>query len=406
MSTDAKSPRDAVILSAARLPQGKLLGALTPFTAVQLGQMVVQAAVERSGANPADFDEVILGQVLPAGAGQAVPRQVALPAGLPPHVGGLLVNKVCGSSLKAVMLAAGLIRVGDGDLYLAGGVESMTNAPFMDLKGRVGHKYGHFEMVDAIMWDGLWDHLEGWIMGEAAEFIAQEFELTRQQLDEFALRSHQLAHQATEAGRFAEEIVPVPLPGRKGEVTLFDRDESIRPDTSLEALAKLRPAFREDGIVTAGNSPGLNDGAAALVIASREYAEKHGHQPLARIVGYGQAAVEPKWLFAAPIKALPRALERAGWTMRDVDLVELNEAFAAQVLADLRGLERDGHPIPLEKLNVNGGAIALGHPIGASGARVLVTLLHALKQRGLKRGLAGLCLGGGEAVALAVELER
>ena len=405
MTVRDKSPRDAVILGAARLPQGKLLGALTPFTAVQLGQMAVKAAVERSGVDPADFSEVILGQVVPAGSGQAVPRQVSIPVGIPAHVGGLLINKICGSSLKAVMLAAGLIRAGDGDLYVAGGIESMTNAPFMDLKGRVGHKYGHFEMVDAVMWDGLWDHIEGWIMGEAAEFIAREFGLTRRDLDEFAVRSHQLAHEATEAGRFTDEIVPVEIKGRKGQVTVFDRDESIRPGTSLDVLAKLRPVFREDGIVTAGNSPGLNDGAAAVVIASRAYAEAHGLQPLARVAGYGQAAVEPKWLFAAPIEAMPRALERAGWSMAEVDLVELNEAFAAQVLADLEGLERDGHPVPLEKLNVNGGAIAIGHPIGASGARVLVTLLYALKQRGLKRGLAGLCLGGGEAVAMAVELE-
>ncbi len=405
MATNGKSPRDAVILSGARLPQGKLLGMLTPFTAVQLGQMAVKAAVERSGIDTADVDEVILGQVVPAGSGQAVPRQVSIGAGMPPHVGGMLVNKICGSSLKTVMLAAGLIRAGDGDLYVAGGLESMTNAPFMDLKGRVGHKYGHFEMVDSVMWDGLWDHIAGWIMGEAAEFIAQEFELTRHDLDEFAVRSHQLAAAATEAGRFKDEIVPVEIKGRKGDVTLLDRDESIRPDTSVETLAKLRPAFTSDGIVTAGNAPGLNDGAAALVVASREYAEAHGLRPIARIMGYGQAAVEPKWIFAAPIKALPKALERAGWTMDDVDLVELNEAFAAQVLADLRGLKRDGYDVPLEKLNVNGGAIALGHPIGASGSRVLITLIHALKQRGQTRGVASLCLGGGEAVALAVELE-
>jgi acetyl-CoA C-acetyltransferase len=397
--------REAVILSGARLPQGKLLGALAPFTAVQLGQRAVRAAVERSGVNPGDFDEVILGQVISAGSGQAVPRQVASGAGIPPHVGGVLINKVCGSSLKAAMLAAGLIRAGDGDLYLAGGIESMTHAPFLDLGGRGGHRYGHFEMKDAVTWDGLWDHMTGWIMGEAAEFIAQEFEIAREQMDEFACRSHQLAHAATVSGCFKDEIVPVEIAGRKGEVTVVERDETIRPDTNLDVLAKLSPVFAEGGRVTAGNAPGLNDGAAALVIASRDYADRHAHQPLARIVGYAQAAVDPKWLFAAPIKALPLALERAGWSMADVDLVELNEAFAAQVLADLKGLARDGYEIPLEKLNVNGGAIAIGHPIGASGARVLVTLIHALRQRGLRRGLAGLCLGGGEAVALAVELE-
>ena len=397
--------REAVILSGARLPQGKLLGALAPFTAVQLGQRAVRAAVERSGVNPGDFDEVILGQVISAGSGQAVPRQVASGAGIPPHVGGVLINKVCGSSLKAAMLAAGLIRAGDGDLYLAGGIESMTHAPFLDLGGRGGHRYGHFEMKDAVTWDGLWDHMTGWIMGEAAEFIAQEFEIAREQMDEFACRSHQLAHAATVSGCFKDEIVPVEIAGRKGEVTVVERDETIRADTNLDVLAKLSPVFAEGGRVTAGNAPGLNDGAAALVIASRDYADRHAHQPLARIVGYAQAAVDPKWLFAAPIKALPLALERAGWSMADVDLVELNEAFAAQVLADLKGLARDGYEIPLEKLNVNGGAIAIGHPIGASGARVLVTLIHALRQRGLRRGLAGLCLGGGEAVALAVELE-
>lgn len=405
MAHNDNSPREAVILSGARLAQGKLLGALTPFTAAQLGQMVVRAVVERSGIDPSDLNEVIVGQVLAAGAGQALPRQVTLGAGIPPHVGGMVVNKVCGSSLKAAMLAAGQIRAGDGDLYIAAGVESMTNAPFMDLKGRQGHKYGHFEMVDAILWDGLWDHVENWVMGEAAELIAREYGITRAEMDAFAARSHQLAHQATEEGCFQEEIVPVELRDRKGNVTLFDRDESIRPDTTVETLARLKPAFIEDGLVTAGNSPGLNDGAAALVIASRAYAEQNGHAPLARIVGYGQAAVEPKWLFAAPIHAIPVALERAGWTVDDLDLVEINEAFAAQVLADLKGLRQNGTEIPLEKVNVNGGGVAIGHPIGASGARVLVTLIHALKQRGLKRGLAALCLGGGEAVALAVELE-
>jgi len=405
MAQNEKHAREAVILSGARLPQGKLLGALTPFPAAQLGQFVVRAAVERSGIDPAELDEVIVGQVLAAGSGQALPRQIALGAGIPPHVGGMVVNKVCGSSLKAAMLAASQIRAGDGDAYIAAGVESMTNAPFMDLKGRQGHKYVHFEMIDAIMWDGLWDHVENWIMGEAAELIAREFGITRAEMDAFAERSHRLAHQATEQGCFKDEIVPVELRDRKGNVTLFERDESIRPDTSVETLAKLRPAFIEDGLVTAGNSPGLNDGAAAVVITSREYAERKGHAPIARVVGYGQAAVEPKWLFAAPIHAIPKALERAGWTMDDVDLVELNEAFAAQVLADLKGLEQNGFGIPLEKLNVHGGAIAIGHPIGASGARVLATLIHALKLRGQRRGLAALCLGGGEAVAMAVEIE-
>jgi acetyl-CoA C-acetyltransferase len=405
MAHNGKSSREAVILGSARTPHGKLLGVLTPLSAVQLGQVAVKAAVERSSIDPANVDEVIIGQVVPAGGGQAVPRQIARGAGIPPHVGGLAINKACGSSLKAVMLSAALIAVGDGDLFLAGGVESMTNAPFMDLQGRQGHKYGHYEMVDSVMWDGLYDHMEDMIMGLAAELIADRFEITRAEMDEFACRSHALAHEATQAGRFKAEIAPVEIAGRKGQVTIIDTDEPIRPDTTMEGLAKLKPAFKSDGRVTAGNAPGLNDGASAVVVASREYAEKHGHQPVARIAGYGQAAVEPKWVFAAPIDALPKALARAGWMMADVDLVELNEAFAAQVLADLKGLKASGHEIPLEKLNVNGGAIALGHPIGASGARVLVTLIHALQQRGLKRGLAGLCLGGGEAVALAVEIE-
>jgi len=405
MASREKSAREAVILSGARLPQGKLLGALTPFTAVQLGQMAVKAAVERSGIDVNHIYEVIIGQVVPAGSGQAVPRQISVGVGIPGHVGGLHINKACGSSLKSVMLAAGMIRAGDGDVFIAGGTESMTNAPFLNMEGRQGHRYGNFELKDSLMWDGLWDHMENWIMGEAAEFIAREIGVTRQEMDEFACRSHQLAHEATQAGRFKEEIVPVEIPGRKGQVTIFDTDEAIRPDTTMETLSQLRPAFLPDGMVTAGNAPGLNDGAAAVVVTSREYAEQHGHRPLARIVGYGQAAVEPKWLFYAPVKALPMALERAGWMIDDVDLVELNEAFAAQVLADLKGLAQEGHHLPMEKLNVNGGAIAIGHPIGASGARVLITLIYALKQRGLKRGLAGLCLGGGEAVALAVELE-
>ena len=274
MATNGQSPRDAVILSGARTPHGKLLGALTPFSAAQLGQIAVKAAVERSGVNPADVNEVIIGQVVPAGSGQAVPRQISTGAGIPPHVGGLAINKACGSSLKAVMLAAGLIRAGDGDLFLAGGVESMTNAPFMDLKARQGHKYGSFEMVDSVMWDGLYDHMEDLIMGMAAELIADRFEISRQEMDEFACRSHALAHEATQAGRFKAEIVPVEIPGRKGQVTIIDTDEPIRPDTTLEGLAKLKPAFKDDGRVTAGNAPGLNDGASAVVVASRRVGQQ------------------------------------------------------------------------------------------------------------------------------------
>lgn len=395
--------RQAVILSGARTPQGKFLGVLSSLNAAELGRAAVRAAVERSGINAADVNEVIIGNVVSAGVGQALPRQISIGAGLPDHVGGVAVNKVCGSGLKAVMLAASAIKAGDGDLFIAGGTESMSRAPYLNDAMRQGSKYGDVQLRDSLN-DGLWCRLCDWGMGNAAEFIGRQFEITRAEMDAFALRSHQLAVSATDSGSFQAEIAPVTVKGRKGD-TVIDQDEPIRRDTSLEALAALKPAFEENGSVTAGNAPGLNDGAAALVVSSREYAEAHGHTPLARVVAYAHAAVEPKWLFYAPVKAIPLALERAGWTASDVDLYEINEAFAAQVLADLRGLERDGHTIPLDRLNVNGGAIALGHPVGASGARVLVTLIHALRARGLKRGLAALCLGGAEAVALAVQVE-
>lgn len=394
---------EPVILSGARTPTGKFLGTLSNLSAAQLGQVAVRAAVERSGINPADVNEVILGNVVSAGVGQALPRQISLGAGIPDHVGGVTVNKVCGSGLKAVMMASSAIKAGDGDLYIAGGVESMSRAPFLDDTHRRGHKYGHVQLRDSLQSDGLWCSLCNWGMGDAAEFIAEQIGVTRAEMDEFAFRSHQNAAAATDSGRFKAEIAPVPMP--KGGGTLLDSDEPIRRDTSLEALAKLNPAFKEGGSVTAGNAPGMNDGAAALVVSSRGYAEAHGHTPMARVVGYGHAAVDPAWIFYAPVKAIPLALQRAGWTMEDVDLFEINEAFAAQVLADVKGLKHDGYHLPIEKLNVNGGAIALGHPLGASGARVLITLIHALKDRGLKRGLAALCLGGAEAVALAVELE-
>lgn len=396
--------RDVVILSGARTPQGKFLGSLSSLSAAELGQTAVRAAIERAGIDQNDVNEVILGNVISAGVGQSLPRQVSIGAGMPEHVGGVAVNKVCGSSLKSVMLAAGAIKAEDGDLFIAGGTESMSNAPYLNDSVRQGHKYGHVQLRDSLQSDGLWCSLCDWGMGNAAEFIGRHFEITRPEMDAFALRSHQLAAAATDSGKFQAEIVPVRIKSRKGE-TIVSQDEGIRRDTSLESLAALPAAFEENGKVTAGNAPGMNDGASAVVISSRQYAEKHGHAPIARVVGYGQAAVEPTWLFYAPIKAIPIALQRAGWSVNDVDLFEINEAFAAQVLANLRGLEQDDCPIPLEKLNVNGGAIALGHPLGASGARVLITLIYALKDRGLKRGLAALCLGGAEAVALAVELE-
>jgi len=302
------------------------------------------------------------------------------------------------------MLAANAIKAGDGVAYVAGGTESMSNAPYLDMAARSGARYGHVELKDSLQLDGLFCSMTDQLMGNAAEFIAEQLEISREEMDEFALSSHQKAAAATEAGKFKAEIVPVTVQDKKGALVL-DRDEPIRPETTLEALAKLKPVFDPNGRVTAGNAPGLNDGAAAVVVTRRDFAERHGVQPLARIVAYGQAALDLRWIFYAPVKAIPIALQRAGWQMADVDLFEINEAFAAQVLADVRGLAREGYELPMHKLNVNGGAIALGHPIGASGARVLVTLIHALKDRGLGRGIAALCLGGGEAVAMAIEIE-
>jgi acetyl-CoA C-acetyltransferase len=404
MQANGKRVDDVVIVGAARTPQGKFLGQLQSLQAAQLGTVAVKAAVERSGIAAGDVDEVILGQVVAAGSGQAVARQVWIGAGYPDKVGGLMINKACGSGLKAIMLATNAIKAEDGAVYVAGGIESMSNAPYLDLATRTGARFGNVELRDSLTHDGLWCSLQNWVMGNAAEFIANQLEVSRDEMDEFALASHQKAANATASGKFKAEIVPVVIKGKKGDAVI-DQDEPIRRDTTMEALASLKPAFEEAGRVTAGNAPGLNDGAAAVVLARRDYAEQHGLTPLARIVGYGQAAVHPQWLFYAPVKAIPIALERADWSMEDVDLFEINEAFAAQVIADVRGLEREGRTLPMEKLNVNGGAIALGHPVGASGARVLITLIHALKDRGLKRGVAALCLGGAEAVALAVEVE-
>ena len=402
MSTNGKHANDAVILSAARTPIGKFNGGLTPLSAPQLGATAIRAALERAGVNAEAVNEVIMGQVVQAGAGQAPARQASLGAGIPATVGALTINKVCGSGLKAVMLGASAIRAGDSDLIVAGGMESMTNAPFLLPNARQGYRYGHQQLLDSNLQDALWDPFEEWAMGNAAEFIADEYEITRADLDDYAYRSHVKAIAAIDAGRFKAEITPVTIASRKGNVVI-DTDEGPRRDTSPEALAALKPAFIPNGKVTAGNAPGMNDGGAALVIASRAYADAHGHTPLARIVAYGQAAVPPKWLFDAPSKAIPVVLQKAGWTLADLDLIELNEAFAAQTLANGRALANSGWD--WGKVNVNGGAIALGHPVGASGARVLVTLLYALQHHGLKRGIASLCLGGGEAVGLAIELE-
>ncbi len=395
---------EPVILSAVRTPIGKFQGALSGIPAPKLGAMAVKAAVERAGLkNLTEIDEVLMGTVISAGQGQAPARQAAILAGIPATVGATTLNKVCGSGLKAVMSAAQAVKAGDGQLFVAGGMESMSRAPFL-LNGRNNElRYGNTQLFDSLLHDGLWDPFENWNMGSAAEFIAEEYEVTRAAMDKFALESHQKAIAAADAGRFKAEIVPVEITSKKGQAGVLDIDEGPRRDTSLELLSELKPAFKDDGTVTAGNAPSLNDGAAATVVASRAYAEKNGLKPLAHIIAYAQAAIEPKYLFAAPVKAIPLVLQKAGWTFEDVDLIELNEAFAAQVLADGYALSQDGWD--WNKVNVNGGAIALGHPVGASGARILATLIYALRDRGLKRGIASLCLGGAEAVAMAVEIE-
>ena len=396
--------REPVILSAARTPSGRFQGALSPLSATQLGAAVIKAAIERAGLkNLEDIDETLMGNVVSAGLGQAPARQASISAGIPPTVGATTVNKVCGSGLKTGMMASQAIKAGDGDLFVCGGMESMSKAPFL-VWARGGElRYGHGQMTDALLLDGLWDSFEDWAMGMAAEWVADEYKVTREAMDQWAFDSHMKAVKAIDEGKFKAEIVPLEVPGRKGKITLFEEDEAPRRDTSLEMLAKLRPAFTADGRVTAGNSPGLNDGAAAVIIASREKADALGIKPMARVVGYAQAAVPPKELFTAPAFAVPKLLEKVGWSLQDIDLIELNEAFAAQVLANGYALADIGWD--WDKVNVHGGAVALGHPIGASGARVLTTLLYALLDRGGKRGIASLCLGGGEAVAMAVEME-
>jgi acetyl-CoA C-acetyltransferase len=388
---------EAYILSAVRTPTGKFLGALAGLSAIQLGATAIGEAVRRAGVEPAAIDEVIMGNVVQAGVGQAPARQAAIAGGVPDDVPAYTVNKVCGSGLKAVMLAAQAIRAGDCQLVVAGGMESMSNAPYLLPKARTGYRLGDDRVVDAVIHDGLWCAFEGRHMGELAELIAERYGISRQEQDQFALRSHERAVRAQREGWFAQEIVPAKVPGKGGE-TLVDVDEPPRPDTSLEALARLKPAFRPGGTVTAGNAPGLSDGASALVVASGTFVDRYGLRPIARIVSYASAAVEPKWLFAAPPVAVRRLLELSGLRLQDFDLIEINEAFSAQVLANARELDWDW-----EKVNVCGGAVALGHPIGASGARILTTLLHSLRRTGGRLGLAALCLGGGGAVAMAVE---
>ncbi len=392
--------REAVIVSAVRTPIGRFQGTLASLTAPELGAVAIKGAVERAGIDPSAVDEVLMGCVVQAGQGQAPARQASIKAGLPPTVGATTVNKICGSGLKTVMLAAAMIGAGDADIVVAGGMESMDNGPYMLPQARSGYRLGHGQILDATVHDGLWCAFENQHMGNSAEWIAREYGLTRQELDEYALKSHQKAIAAIDAGRFKDEIVPVLIPQRKGELLVCDTDEAPRRDTSLEALAKLKPAFQKDGVVTAGNSPGITDGAAAVVVMSRAKAEELGLKPLARITGYAQAAVKPLEVFTAPIFAVRRLWARTDTTLDDYDLIEVNEAFAAQVLADGQALGLDW-----DRVNVNGGAIALGHPIGCSGTRILVTLIYALRDRGLSTGFATLCLGGGESVAMSVELE-
>lgn len=394
---------DAVILSAARTPVGTLQGALGGVSAADLGATVVREAVERAAVpDSSEIDEVYVGNVVSAGLGQNIARQAAIMGGLPSTVGATTINKVCGASLKAVVLAAQAIRAGDGNLIVAGGVESMSRTPHL-VDGRMNQlRFGNTDLRDALLVDGLWCAFEHWAMGSAAEFIADEYQVTREAMDRYALASHRKALAAIDGGKFEAEIVPVIVTGRSGEKTKVDRDEAPRRETSLEALSKLRPAFRTGGRVTAGNAPGLNDAASALVIASHAKARAIAARPIARIAGYAQAAVEPKYIFDAPAKAIPQLVGKLGWTLREVDLLEVNEAFAAQILANGYALADEGWD--WDKVNVNGGAIALGHPLGATGARILTTLLYALKDRGLQRGIACLCLGGGEAVAVGVEM--
>jgi acetyl-CoA C-acetyltransferase len=391
--------REAVILSATRTPTGKFLGTLKGHTAPQLGAIVVKEAIARAGLEPQDVDEVIMGNVLGAGVGQAPARQAAIHAGLPPAVGALTINKVCGSGLKAVMLAAQGIATGDTDVVVAGGMESMSNAPYLLARAREGLRLGHGELIDSMIHDGLWDAYDDQHMGCCGEVVAERYGVSRAEQDAFALASHQKAVAAIKAGRFKDEIVPVPIAQKKGDPLPFAADETPREDTSLEALGRLKPAFKEGGTVTAGNAPGVNDGAAALVVCAADRAQKLGRKPLARIVAQATAGLEPRLVMMTPVPAVQKIFAKTGWSAKDVDLVELNEAFAVQGVAVVRELGLDP-----ARVNVNGGAVALGHPIGASGARVLTTLLHALRDRGGKRGIATLCLGGGNGVALAVEL--
>jgi acetyl-CoA C-acetyltransferase len=389
---------ESVIVSAVRTPTGKFLGALKELTAPELGAMVVREAVRRAAIDPQTVEECILGNVVSAGLGQAPARQAALRGGLGDHVAALTINKVCGSGLKAVMLAAQGIAAGDIEVAVAGGMESMSNCPYLLTRVRDGLRMGHGEVIDSMINDGLWCSFEQCHMGNAGEVISTEYQLARAQQDEYAFHSHRKAAEATRAGHFKAEMLAVSIPQKKGDPVVIDRDESIRAETTIESLGALKPAFKKDGTVTAGNAPPVNDGAAALVVMSAARAQKLRLNPLARIAGQATSGLAPKYVLMTPVEAVRRLSSKIGWKLEDVDLFELNEAFSVQALAVLKDLGIDPG-----KVNVNGGAVALGHAIGSSGARILTTLLYSLERRNLKRGIATLCLGGGNGVALAVE---
>jgi acetyl-CoA C-acetyltransferase len=375
------------------------MGALKDFTAPQLGSLVVREAVRRASVKPEDVDEVIMGCVIQAGLGQNPARQAALHGGIPFGVSAVTINKVCGSGLKSVMMAAQGIQLGDSEMVVAGGMESMSNAPYLLTKAREGYRMGNGALVDSMIHDGLWCAFENYHMGNTGEVVAERYNVTRAEQDEYALNSHRKAAAAIKAGKFKDEILPVEIPQKKGAALVFDTDESVREDTSLEALAKLRPAFKkEGGTVTAGNAPGVNDGASAVVVTSLERARESGVEPLARIAAQATSGIQPELVMMAPVEAIRKVLRKAGWSLSEVDLIELNEAFAVQAVAIIRELELDP-----EKVNVNGGAVALGHAIGQSGSRLLTTMLYEMKRRNVHRGIAALCLGGGNAVAMAVE---
>ncbi len=390
--------RTPVIVSAARTPIGKFLGGLSTLSAPELGAIAIREAVKRSGVSLDAIEEVIMGQVLQGGSGQAPARQALLKSGIPATVSALTINKVCGSGLKAVMLAAQGIKAGDIDVAVAGGMESMSNAPYLLHRVREGLRMGNSEIVDSMIHDGLWCSFEAWHMGNAGEVIATECQISRDRQDEFAAGSHRKAAAAADAGAFEAEILPVEIPQRKGGPIRITRDESVRPETTVEALAALKPAFRPDGTVTAGNAPPVNDGAAALVVMSAQRAAALQLAPLARIAGQATSGLPPKYLLMTPVEAIRKVAQKVGWNLADVDLFEINEAFSVQLVAVLGQLGIDP-----DRVNVHGGAVALGHPIGASGARILTTLLYALARRGARRGIASLCLGGGNGVALAIE---